>query len=165
MIVVSNTSPLTNLAAIGQFALLKKLYDSIYIAEGVWIELNANEQSWPGSDEVERAAWVKRKRIKNQIVVTALREDLDRGESETIALALEQKANLVLMDETEGRHKAKRLGLNVIGVIGILLEAKSKGHISQILPLLDRLRQEAGFYLSKNVYNEVLNLADEIKNL
>jgi predicted nucleic acid-binding protein len=163
MIVVSNTSPLTNLAAIGQFDLLKKLYDSIYIAEGVWLELNAKDQSWPGSNEVEHASWVKRKEIKNQIVVTALREDLDRGESETIALAIEQKANLVLMDETEGRHKAKRLGLKVIGVIGILLEAKSKGHFSQIQPFLDKLRQEAGFYMSKHVYNEVLSLADETK--
>ena len=163
MIVVSNTSPLTNLAAIGQFDLLKKLYGSIYIAEGVWTELNAKNQSWPGSDEVERASWVKRKKVKHQIVVAAFREDLDRGESETIALAIEQKADLVLMDEAEGRHKANRLGLNVTGVIGILLEAKSNGHIAQIRPLLDKLRQEAGFYLSKRVYNETLKLADETR--
>ena len=161
MIVVSNTSPITNLAAIGQFDLLQKLYNTIYIAEGVWVELNAKEQTWPGSDEVKKSSWIKRKNVKNQTAVTTLREDLDCGESETIVLAVEQKADLVLMDETEGRHKAKRLGLNVTGVIGIFLEAKSKGHISQIKPLLDRLRQEAGFYLSDNVYLEVLKFANE----
>jgi hypothetical protein len=163
MIVISNTSPITNLSAIGQFDLLQKLYDTIYIAEGVWKELNAKDQPWPGSGDVERSAWVKRKKVKNQTVVTTLREDLDPGESETIALAIELKADLVLMDETDGRHKAKRLGLNVTGVIGILLEAKSKGHISEARPFLDRLRQEAGFYLSKHVYQEALKLAGEAK--
>ncbi len=41
MIVVSNTSPLTNLAAIGQFDLLRYLYTELHIASGVWDELNA----------------------------------------------------------------------------------------------------------------------------
>jgi hypothetical protein len=163
MIVVSNTSPITNLSAIGQFDLLQKLYDEIYIPEGVWSELNARDQSWPGSDDVERSTWVKREKVKNQTVVATLREDLDPGESETIALAIELKADLVLMDETEGRHKAKRLGLNVTGVIGILLEAKLKGYISQVQSLLDGLRQEAGFYLSSRVYQEALKLAEETR--
>jgi predicted nucleic acid-binding protein len=105
----------------------------------------------------------KRIPVTNHIAVATLRDDLDRGESETIVLAIEQKYDLVLMDETEGRHKARRLGLNVIGVVGIFLEAKSKGHISQIQPHLDRLRQEAGFYLSESVYLEALKLADEKK--
>ena len=52
MIVVSNTSPLTNLAAIGQFHLLHLLYEKIHIAEGVWAELNAYQRPWPGSAEV-----------------------------------------------------------------------------------------------------------------
>ena len=163
MIVVSNTSPLTNLAAIGQFDLLRKLYNMVCIAEGVWVELNAKDQAWPSKENVEHASWVTRKTVTNQTAVATLREDLDHGESETIVLAIEQKADLVLMDETEGRRKARRLGLKVTGVVGILLEAKSKGYISQILPHLDRLRQEAGFYLSESVYQEALKLADEIK--
>lgn len=55
MIVVSNTSPLTNLAAIGQFELLHRLYGEIIIPEGVWIELNAYGKIWPGRNEVETA--------------------------------------------------------------------------------------------------------------
>lgn len=153
MIVVSDTSPITNLAAIKQFALLQKLYGSVYIAEGVWVELNAKGQTWPGSEEVRGSPWIKRKEVKNKTAVATLREDLDQGESETIALAIEQKADLILMDETEGRHKAKRLGLNVAGVIGILLEAKSKSHIPQIRYCLDKLRQEAGFYLTQ-IYHQ-----------
>ena len=60
MIVVSNTSPLTNLAAIGQFDLLHHLYARLYIAQGVWDELNAGSKRWPGRNEVATAAWIER---------------------------------------------------------------------------------------------------------
>jgi hypothetical protein len=97
MIVVSNTSPLTNLAAIGQFALFHQLYGRLHIAEGVWEEMNARGQHWPCRDEVATADWVERHTVQNQALVTALRRDLDKGEAETIALALELGANLVLL--------------------------------------------------------------------
>ena len=59
MIVVSNTSPLTNLAAIDRFELLRSLYSELHISTGVWSELNAQGQRWPGSYEVERADWIE----------------------------------------------------------------------------------------------------------
>ena len=60
MIVVSNTSPLTNLAAIGQFDLLRQLYGRLHIAEAAWEELNARGQHWRGRDEVAAADWIER---------------------------------------------------------------------------------------------------------
>lgn len=86
--------------------------------------------------------------MENQALVTALRRDLDRGEAETVALALELNADLILMDEQEGRRAAERLGLDVIGVIGVLLEAKAKNIIDAVQPHLDALRQTPGFYIS-----------------
>jgi predicted nucleic acid-binding protein len=162
MIVVCNTSPLTNLAAIGEFDLLRRLYREIAIAEAVWTELNAKRRIYPGRNEVKNASWVSVISVANRTAVATLREDLDRGESETIVLAIERKADLVLMDEAEGRHKARRLGLEVTGVVGMLLEAKSKGHVSRVLPCLDKLRQEAGFYLRESVYRHALKLANEL---
>ncbi len=161
MIVVSDTSPLTNLAAIGQFDLLHQLYAEVRIADGVWDELNANGKRWPGSDNVAAVSWVRRHAVQNRWLVIALQRDLDRGEAESIALALELGADLVVMDEKEGRHAAQRLGLKVIGVLGILLEAKSKGAIDRVRPFLDALRQTAGFYLSESLYQAVLTLASE----
>jgi predicted nucleic acid-binding protein len=161
MIVVSNTSPLTNLAAIGQFELLHQLYGEVHIAEGVWQELNARGQHWPGRDEVAAADWIERHTVQNQALVTALRRDLDRGEAETIALALELGADLVLLDEREGRHAAQRLGLRVTGVVGLLLEAKSRSAVNAIRPHLDALRHKAGFYLSEPVYHAAVSLAGE----
>ena len=66
MIVVSNTSPLTNLAAIGQFDLLHRLYSQVHIAEGVWEELNAGGRRWPGRDEVAAADWIERRPVQNR---------------------------------------------------------------------------------------------------
>lgn len=163
MIVVSNTSPLTNLAAIGQFDLLEKLYSNIHIAEGVWNELNAQGKHWPGREEVAKFDWIEHHEVKNQRFVNALRQDLDRGEAESIALSLELNADLIILDEKEGRHTAQRFDLNVIGVIGVLLEAKSKGFISEIRPHLDELRDIAGFYLKESLYQSILRLAHEIE--
>ena len=84
MIVVSDTSPLTNLAAIGQFNLLRQLYNEVHIPDGVWEELNAEGKRWPGSVEVAAADWVQRHAVKNQSLVTALRRDLGQGEAEGI---------------------------------------------------------------------------------
>jgi len=162
MIVVSNTSPLTNLAAIGQFELLRLLYSAIHIADGVRDELNAEGECWPGCAEVSAAEWIQRHTVQNQIFVKALRRDLDRGEAESIALASELGADLILLDEKEGRHTAQRLGLKTVGVVGILLEAKSCGAIECVRPHLDALRQTAGFYLKESLYRSALVLAEEI---
>jgi uncharacterized protein len=161
MIVVSNTSPLTNLASIGQFGLLRKLYSQIHIADGVWDELNAYDQRWPGCDEVASASWVCQHPVKNHPMVNILRRDLDRGESESIVLAEELGADMILLDEKEGRHAAQRLGLKVVGVMGVLLEAKSHGYLDAVHPHLDALRRTAGFYVSDSFYQTVLVLAQE----
>ncbi|NUQ38653.1 MAG: DUF3368 domain-containing protein [Caldilineales bacterium] len=161
MIVVSNTSPLTNLAAIGQFNLLRHLYGQVHIPEGVWAELNAEGRRWPGRDEVAAVGWVHRHTVGNQTLVMALQQDLDRGEAETIALALEMAADLTLMDEREGRHKAQRMGLNVAGTIGVLLDAKERGLLESMQPHLDGLRQTAGFFISEALYTHALEIAGE----
>ena len=101
------------------------------------------------------------KHVPSDCATVTLERDLDLGEAETIALALELGADLVLLDEKEGRHAAQRLGLRVLGVVGVLLEAKVSGNIDAVRPLLDGLRQTAGFYLSSPVYKHALSLAGE----
>jgi hypothetical protein len=94
-------------------------------------------------------------------LVDALRLDLDWGESEAIALALELKADLVLLDEQSGRYAAQHFNLKVMGVVGLLIRAKQLGFIAKVRPLLDGLRQEAGFYLDEPLYQHALKLANE----
>lgn len=87
--------------------------------------------------------------------------DLDRGEAETLALAVELGAGLVLMDERDGRRFAQRLGLRPIGIVGILLDAKKSGLLDHIRPCLDALRHDAGFYVSDGLYASAVELAGE----
>lgn len=161
MIVVSNTSPLTNLAAIGRFELLRLLFQRLTIAEAVRDELNARGARWPGAAEVDAAGWIERAIPTNRPLVEALRRDLDQGEAETIALAVERGAGLVILDERDGRHAAQQLGLRVVGVVGVLIQAKRTGHLAAIRPELDALRSRAGFYLGEGVYRQALSSAGE----
>jgi uncharacterized protein len=140
---------------------LHDLYGQIFIADAVWHELNAQNKLWPGRQEVASAGWITIQTPFNQQAVIALCRDLDRGEAETIALALELEADLVLLDERDGRYAAQRFGLEVVGVLGILLEAKSKGLIRHIQPHLEALRQKAGFYIHDKLYQQILALAEE----
>jgi predicted nucleic acid-binding protein len=161
VIVVSNTSPLTNLAAIGQFNLLQALFDEIYVAEGVVAELSAPGNTWPGAVEVEKAHWIRVEQVNNRSLVDALRLDLDFGEAETIALAIQLQAGLVLLDEHTGRRAAQYLNLTVMGVVGLFMRSKKLGLLDEVRPQLDNLREHAGFYLSQSVYEHALQLADE----
>ncbi|MBK8050067.1 MAG: DUF3368 domain-containing protein [Anaerolineales bacterium] len=161
LIVVSNTSPLTNLAAIGQFDLLQKLFGSLYVCQAVIGELSADGQMWPGAAETNTASWIDVHRVVDRHTVDALRLGLDAGEAETIALALQLGADLVLLDEQAGRRAAQYLDLNVMGVVGLIVRARQRELVPAVRPLLDDLRQLAGFYLSESVYNHALDLAGE----
>ena len=137
MIIVSNTSPLTNLATIGHFNLLNLLYGEVNISTAVWEELSAHNQMWPGANETAEASWIiQHPRLSSSLVHT-LRRTLDDGESESIALALELHADLILLDDRDAREAAEAVGLNVVGVLGILLEARSKDMIREVHPSLD----------------------------
>ncbi|MEH2372318.1 DUF3368 domain-containing protein [Nostoc sp.] len=77
------------------------------------------------------------------------------------ALALEMKADQVLIDERRGRMVAARLNLDYIGILGILVEAKSQRLISAVKPLFDALINQAGFWVAEPLYKSVLQLVDE----
>jgi len=85
---------------------------------------------------------------------------VDRGEAETIALAEELNADAVLIDDLKTRKIAKLRGLNIIGTIGVLLDAKEKGITGELKPLLDMLiKKKIG--VSKELYDHALELANE----
>ncbi len=156
MSIVSNASPLINLARIGKLDLLRQLYGELVIPEAVWHEVVVKGVGQPGVDEIKAASWIKTQQVANRQLVQALRQDLDAGEAEAIALTLETKAELLLMDERLGRETARHLGLRYTGLIGVLIEAKHKGLISKVKPHLDALRDMAGFRVSDALYMRVL---------
>lgn len=163
MIVVSDTSAITNLATINQLRLLPLLYQQVIIPEAVYRELVDIELPVPGSAEVQAASWLEVKLIANREVVERLRSEvkLDPGESEAIALALELEAELLLIDERRGRAEADRLGIKITGLLGILVEAKRKNLIVAVKPLMDALIATSDFRVSSALYAQILNIVNE----
>ena len=161
MIVISDTSPINNLAAIDQLYLLQQLYGTVFIPEAVYRELT--EPSFPlaGSTEVQTFDWIETCAVINRTLVDSLSDELDIGEAEAIALAVEMEAEQLLIDERRGRLVAARLNLRYTGILGILVEAKSQGLIDRVKPLLDALINQAGFWVAEPLYNSVLRLVDE----
>lgn len=163
MIVVSDTSAITNLAAINQLRLLPLLYQQVIIPEAVYRELVDIEPLVPGSAEVQTATWLEVKLIANNEVVERLQSEvrLDPGESEAIALALELGADLLLIDERRGRAEADRLGIKITGLLGVLVEAKRKNLIVAVKPLMDDLIATSDFRVSSALYDQLLNIVNE----
>ena len=90
-------------------------------------------------------------------LIRTLRQDLDLGESEAITLAVEKEAGLVLLDEREGRRRARNVGLEVTGALGILAQADRRGDLDSLSDALDRLEGEAGFWIGSALREQILS--------
>ena len=164
MTVVSNTSPIINLAAIEQLTLLHQLYGRLMIPPAVYQEIAVMGSDAAGAQEVRQQAWISCATVTDRALVSALSIELDPGEAEAIAAAVELRAELLLIDEQRGRMIAQRLGLRVVGLLGILIEAKHRGLIETVKPLLGALITRAGFWVKKDLYTRVLQAAGEKSN-
>lgn len=163
MIVISDTSVITNLAAIHHLQLLSQLYNRVLLPEAVYRELADIEPPVPGTLEVQTASWLEIREVTNRETVERLQNEakLDPGESEAIALTLELGADLLLIDERRGRAEADRLGIKITGLLGVLVEAKRKNLIDAAKPLIDALIATSEFRVSSTLYDRILDVVDE----
>lgn len=158
MLVVSDTSPITNLIQIGHIDLLRYLFKQVIIPQTVYEELSELPQQ---QVVIDNSPWLTIQTASQQDFVISLSEELDPGEAEAIALALEIKADYLIIDELKGRHKAESFGLRIVGLLGVLILAKQAGHVTKLDPLLRALREKAGFRIHPTLYARVLELAAE----
>ncbi|MEI7894428.1 MAG: DUF3368 domain-containing protein [Myxococcales bacterium] len=86
---------------------------------------------------------------------------LDAGEANALALAASNHADLVLMDEVRGRAVARRLGLAVLGTLGLIATAKKRGLIPAARPVIAQVRSRGGLWLADKLVAEVLAGLDE----
>lgn len=108
----------------------------------------------------ETATWLKVIEPNDKAAIEKLLSEIDRGECEAIVLAKELNANLLLIDERLGTVKAKEAGLNTIGLLGILVDAKTKGLLVSIKPLIEALEAK-GFWIGSKLKKVVLDKANE----
>jgi hypothetical protein len=161
---VSDSSPLIHLAKIEALELLSRLYSRILIPPAVWREVVEESDGRPGAVEMQKAVaagWMVKQATKNETLVIALRQTLDNGEAEAIALATELHPESVLLDDKLARQMARRLGVAVTGTIGVLLRAKQVGLIVELRPLVTRLQSEGGYYIDPSLIEKVLLAAGE----
>jgi uncharacterized protein len=161
MIIVSDTSALCNLAIVNHLWLLQTIYGRVLIPDIVAQELS-NATS-PIIQATLSFNWIETRAINNLSMAASLQQDcnLDPGESHAIVLALEQQANELLIDERRGRREAAKLGIPIMGVLGILLIAKQRQLIPQVRLILDALTEQAYFRVSSELYTQVLIQANE----
>lgn len=105
--------------------------------------------------------WIFVEKAVDRNHVADLELELDAGEAEAIVLALEVKADYLIIDEWKGREKAEALGIKIIGVLGLLLQAKKENLIPEVKVLMDELIYQAEFRIHPKLYQAILKIAEE----
>ena len=161
-IVISNASPIINLAIIGRLGLLKKFWGKIFVPEAVWEEVVIDGEDKDEVVEIKKADWIVVEKVKDQNLALLLMQNLDKGESEAIVLAIEKNADIILLDETDAREAADIYKIEKTGVLGILLLAKLKNEIPSLKQEIEKLKIKAHFRLKDSLIQSVLKDAGEI---
>lgn len=144
--VVSNSSPIIHLAKIGKLSLLREYFNTIMVPESVFKECVAEGKDRKEVEAIKKAEWIRVAEVQDKKLVKLLQSFLDDGESEAIALSLESGADLILLDDSDAREKARIYGLTVTGTLGVLLRAKKDRKISSLKENIIKLR-ESGFWV------------------
>jgi predicted nucleic acid-binding protein len=149
---VANSSVLIALSSIGQLSLLKRRFpDGVLVPEAVWREIVEFGGGRPGAKQVQAADWLQRCKARDQDYVRLLCAELDTGEAEAIVLTRQERGDVVLLDEKAARRVAHRLGMDVLGTVGLLIWAKRQGLFPSLRKQLQALQDEGGFRLSQEL--------------
>ena len=154
MILIADSSVIIAFQAVDRLDVLRSLFGEILIPDAVYKEVFAVEKK-------KAPAFIKVVKLKNREVFNTLFLQLGAGESEVIALALEKKTDKVAIDDKLARRTAEKLGLKVIGTVGIVLLAKEKKLVPKVKGVLDAMMKKISFRLSDAVVEKTLKAAGE----
>ena len=160
MIVVSDTTPIISLLKINRLDLLEKSFGEVLIPNAVYEELTDDKRFAEEAKTVNAAPYIKAVPVSNPEAVRILRmaTGLDQGESEAIVLADERKADLLLMDEAKGRAISGKMGIVIMGTIGLLISAYEDNLITseEARSCIDGL-QRSGRHIGERHYQVLLD--------
>ena len=148
-IIIADASVLIALSNIDELEFLRKIYTLIIITPQVEEEFGC-----------ELPEWIQVQKVLNTNLIMVLKIDLDEGEASSIALALERKNSLLIIDERKGRGIARSMGVSIIGLLGVFIKAKETGIIEEIKPIIEKL-ESAKFRISKELKNMILERVGE----
>jgi predicted nucleic acid-binding protein len=155
-----NASPLIYLAKLGQLALLRLGTEEVLLPSAVLEEIRAKQDIATEQMEQHLGTWLKVCSITRPEVLRFL-PDLGEGERDVIAEALQEGIASVVLDDQEARRLARRMGLEPVGTVGLLLAAKKRSLLPSVKDELERLRG-FGFWVSEELVSRVLQEAGEV---
>ncbi|MCS6903485.1 MAG: DUF3368 domain-containing protein [Candidatus Bipolaricaulota bacterium] len=159
--IVADSDPLIAFVRIERLELLKKLYNQILIPPAVAKEIAPPDVRKKNLIVLQAHPWISVQELQDPQMLNMVSARLGEGERAAIALAYEQDLEL-FTDDAEARKEAQRLGIPVFGSLAALLDAKERGFIPKVKPLLDALVKK-GFWISPKLYQDVLTSAGESK--
>lgn len=109
-----------------------------------------------------QAGWLVVEQVSDRRLLTVLRRRIDEGEAEAIELARQTNADLLIIDDLDGRTVAAEESVPYTGLLGVLAEEKLAGNIPSLKEVIDRLRAECRFFVSANVETRVLQGVGEM---
>jgi predicted nucleic acid-binding protein len=154
VIVVSDTTAITTLMKSGLEPVLEQLFGKVAIPEMVAIELRQYHPDIP--------AWCEIHYVHHHPLLPAISQNIDPGEAEAICLALDLKADAILLDDRKGKREAESRGLSCLALPAILLEAKRQGLILSLREALDLLDERGSYRLKAHVMEALLREAGEL---
>jgi len=150
---VISATAIVSLCQIGQFDVLKKLYDKIIIPKTVFEEICANVNSDAAIELNRSSGWVVVAEPKKPINKALYGNVLHKSEAEMLAIAWEMKNEeqpvLVIVDDEFAKNHAKASGIKATGTLGVIYRARKEGHLGHIAKGVSPLLQSMD---EKNVY-------------
>jgi predicted nucleic acid-binding protein len=156
---VADSGPIISFARAGLLDLLRGIIGELWIPGAVYEDIVVKGKGKPGSDEVRQAGWIKRKEIKDRIRLDLLAPELGLGEREAMVLTEELNGTLVI-DDRKARQEAEKRGIQTVGSLWIVKEAKDKGLINKAKQAGDKLR-DTGLRLKEELYHQFLKEMEE----
>jgi len=151
MIVVSDTTPLRYLAVIGGLGWLETLFGTVICPPEVLGEcLHDNSPEPLRAWATSPPQWLVVTQVPSDARELPPGTSLDAGEAAALRLALEIRADLVLLDERRGRAVAERIGVPITGTLGVLVEASLHG-LADFEAALTHLLQRTNFRVGVQV--------------
>ncbi len=157
--IACDTSALQYLHQLGALEILPALSERVLIPPAVVAELEAGRSKGVDLPDPAAIAWIHVEAPAG-VSVVGLATDLGAGEGQVLALGIDRPNLVVILDDRLARRLARQLGIKHTGTLGLLLDAKRKGLIPEVRPMLERL-QELGFRIHPRTRSAVLDLAGE----
>ena len=157
---VSDTGPILHLTEIN-LTIALTIFSSILIPEAVETELNKNKIPIPKKIKTIRL----KPEWKDISKAISNNNNIDLGESEAIALALQEKASYLLTDDLAARNAAKSFNIEVHGSVGIILRAYREKLFNKkaAIEKVNELHRSSSLFITSDLINEIVKAINEFK--